>query len=179
MSPPHSQIACTGPTLRDAGSQCGPGNCSGFWQDQTGTTKLPDGLERTKGATACPSLLLRPQLILRTTPRYKECAARHERSNDWRRGAASWAASSPDPYEIIGSLSPGIGHIAQSVAKQVDRQHCRGDAQAWRDHLPRVLLEVARGFVDHFAPLRCRRLHAQPQKRQAGEVQNDAAEIGR
>src|SRR6266852_18090 len=89
MSPPHSQIACTGPTLRDAGSQCGPGNCSGFWQDQTGTTKLPDGLERTKGATACPSLLLRPQLILRTTPRYKECAARHERSNDWPQGARS------------------------------------------------------------------------------------------
>src|SRR2546427_13309979 len=55
MSPPHSQIACTRPTLRDAGSQCGPGNCSGSRQDQTGTTKLPDGLERTKGATACPS----------------------------------------------------------------------------------------------------------------------------
>src|SRR5713101_7244030 len=102
MSPPHSQIACTGPTLRDAGSQCGPGNCSGSWQDQTGTTKLPDGLERTKGATACPSLLPRPQLILGTSPRYKECAARHERSNDWRRGAQRPRPGNVTFYDPLG-----------------------------------------------------------------------------
>ena len=41
ISPPDSQIACTRPTLRDAGSQCGPGNCSGSRQGRLGRPSFP------------------------------------------------------------------------------------------------------------------------------------------
>src|ERR1700687_412076 len=49
-------------------------------------------------------LLPRPQLILGTSPRYKERAARYERSSDWRRGAAG--SPDPDSFPCAGSPDP-------------------------------------------------------------------------
>src|SRR5438046_1322192 len=48
MCTPGSSSSCTHPTLRDAGSRCGPGNCSGSRQDQAGTTKPSYGLNGPK-----------------------------------------------------------------------------------------------------------------------------------
>src|SRR5439155_24256326 len=46
----------------------------------------------------------------------------------------------------VCSTCAWVGHVPQAIAEQVDRQHGAGDAQAGRDHLPRVVLEVACGF---------------------------------
>src|SRR5207245_11551507 len=70
----------------------------------------------------------------------------------------------------VCSTCAWVGLVAQAIAEQVDRQHGGGDAQAGRDHLPRVVLEVACGFVDHLAQLGRRWLHAQSGDRLAAHV---------
>src|SRR6202022_2204080 len=61
-----------------------------------GRPSFPTVSRGPKEQRPVPVLSLRPQLILGTSPRYKERAARYERSSDWRRGAAG----SPDPYDL-------------------------------------------------------------------------------
>src|SRR6266849_3859536 len=68
MSPPHSQIACTRPTLRDAGSQVRPRQLFGLtagpdWDDQA--SRRPRADQRSTGLSQ--SFSPRPQLILGTS----------------------------------------------------------------------------------------------------------------
>src|ERR1700680_3216705 len=75
-----------------------------------GRPSFPTVSSGPKEQRPVPVLSPRPQLILGTSPRYKERAARHERSSDGRRGAAgspdpddvlARAAGSPDPDDIL------------------------------------------------------------------------------
>src|SRR5882762_8036945 len=58
--------------------------------------------QRPKGANGLSQSLTSSSAQLPRTPRrYKECAARHERSNDWRRGACKAPARLPNPYTLL------------------------------------------------------------------------------
>src|SRR5690349_7104674 len=62
----------------------------------------------------------------------------HSLEGGWRQGRRALA-------QRLRSARTRVGHIAQPIAEEVDRQHGQGDAQARRDHLPGVVLEVPRG----------------------------------
>src|SRR5262252_917246 len=78
----------------------------------------------TKAGTAAMASVARAALIGGTTPRSRS----HQLVQHYC--CTSYVAGA-EP-----SARARVGHVAQAVAQQVDRQHRRGDAHAWRDHLP-------------------------------------------
>src|SRR6266852_8713958 len=108
MSPPHSQIACTRPTLRDAGSQVRPRQLFGLtagpdWDDQA--SRRPRADQRSTGLSQ--SFSPRPQLILGTSTKIQGVHAARDRLRGEVRvplrgidcaATGGGGRSAPDPY---------------------------------------------------------------------------------
>src|SRR4051794_7335225 len=76
-----------------------------------GATWLPDGLAGPGSERPAPSAYDAPPAWRSALQRYKERAARHERSSDWRRGGAA----SPDPALEISRAAPLLQPLATGV----------------------------------------------------------------
>src|SRR6478609_5699501 len=84
--------------------------------------------------------------------------------------ATSTRAVSADMDEPLAVGDARIEGIAQPVADEIDAEHGHGDHDAGRDPEPGHLLEHGGrlGAVDHVAPARRRRLHAEPEEGETG-----------
>src|ERR1700726_3939887 len=69
--------------------------------------------------------------------------------------------------------SPGIDHVAQAVAKQVEAEHRDHQRQAGKKRIPPFPRHhKGRALGHHDAPFRHRWPHAEPDERQAGGVED-------
>ena len=66
----------------------------------------------------------------------------------------------------------GIERVAQAVADQVEGEADAEDRRAREGHQPPALEHVAPADRDHRAPLRQRRLRAEPEEAEAGRGQD-------
>src|SRR5713226_7273803 len=103
-----SGIACTSPTLRDAGSPLRPRQLFGLSAGLAGTTQLPCGLNGPKGQRPVPTVNLVLRSFLGTSPRYKgapDCGA-SERNDGGHTKARNHLNETADDSST-GAASPG------------------------------------------------------------------------